>query len=77
MEVLKYSLESEEDHLRHENIKIKNFIRKSENININDLSLLIRTRDEKSEQILDIVSNIRAREDCLAILESKFNSDEV
>lgn len=53
---------------------MNNFLSANEN-NESTQSLLnlVKPKDELSEQILDLLSSIKAREDCTNELESKFN----
>ena len=52
------------------------FLNKSEDTTGN-VAELIKTTDELSEQILDLTSSMKAHEDCLDLLEGKFNSEEI
>ena len=65
LEQCKSSLESEEEYLRHENMKMMKYLRMSEDFSNKDLTDLIETRDELSDQILDLMSSIKSREDCI------------
>lgn len=44
------------------------FLKKNENSNFKDLTSLIRPKDDRSEQILDITSSLKAREDCITFI---------
>ena len=76
LEVYKKSLNSEEHYLRHENVKMTEFLRKSQN-STGNLSELIKPTDELSEQILGICSSMKAHDDCIDLLEGKFNEQEI
>lgn len=53
---------------------MNNFLSANENNQPSEsLTNLVRPRDELSEQIIDLLSSIKAREDCATELESKFN----
>lgn len=74
LETIKYSLASEEEYLRNENMKMQDFLRNSEsNINSNDLSSVVQPKDERSEQVLELTSSLKSRDDCIGLLEVKFN----
>lgn len=73
---MKESLRSEEHYLRNENAKMASFLSKSEN-NTGNVAELIKTPDQLSEQILDITSSMKAHDDCLDLLQGKFNSEEI
>ena len=71
------SLESEQNYLYSENLKMSEFLRQSENSGVENLSSLIKPRDELSEQILDLSSSVKAREECISLLESKFDDEDI
>ncbi len=53
---------------------MNNFLSANENNQPSEsLTNLVRPKDDLSEQILDLISSIKAREDCANELESKFN----
>ena len=58
-------------------MKMNKFLRQSEDMSMNNLTNLIQPKDEVSEQILDLVSSTKAREECVVLLEKKFNDDEI
>ena len=58
-------------------MNILEFLRHNETSNIHDLSSLVRPKDERSEQILDLTSSLKARDDCINLLETKFNDGEL
>ena len=49
----------------------------SEDLSNVSLTDLIKTQDELSEQILEITSSIKAREECISWLEKKLSDDEI
>ena len=53
------------------------FLRQSENSGVDDLSSLIKPNDELSDQILDVYSSMKAHEECISLLESKFNDEDI
>lgn len=57
---------------------MNNFLSANEN-NESTQSLLnlVKPQDELSDQILDLLSSIKAREDCTNELESKFNEGSI
>ena len=73
LDVLKRSLESESNHLRKENYQMSTFLKENENQQTLDLTRIVQPADVLSDQILDLSSSIKAREDCLMYLEGKFN----
>jgi predicted nucleic acid-binding protein len=76
LETIKLSLDSEESYLRNENIRMAQFLKKNENSSLNDLTSLIQPRDERSEQILDLTCSIKAKDDCIGLLEERFEARE-
>lgn len=44
------------------------FLKKNENSNFKDLTSLIRPKDDRSEQILNLTCSLKAREDCIAFI---------
>lgn len=73
--MLKQSLDSEESTLRRENFEMTNFLSTSEKGNITDLAKMVSPADDRSEQILDLIASLKAREDCLVFLEGRFNDE--
>ena len=53
------------------------YLRMSEDLSNVSLTDLIKTQDELSEQILEITSSIKAREECISWLEKKLSDDEI
>ena len=47
---------------------MNNFLKKSEQSSIKNVSQVIRAKDERSDQIIELVGSIRARDDCLALI---------
>ena len=58
-------------------MKMNKFLRQSEDMSTHNLTNLIKPNDEISEQILDLLSSTKAREECLALLQKKFDDDEI
>lgn len=74
LETIKFSLASEEEYLRKENMSMLEFLKNNDSSKVNqDLSSVVQARDERSEQILDLTSGLKARDDCISLLETKFN----
>ena len=46
-------------------MKMMKYLRMSEDFSNKDLTDLIETKDERSDQILDLMSSIKSREDCI------------
>ena len=53
------------------------YLRMSEDFSNKDLTDLIETKDERSDQILDLMSSIKSREDCIDWLQKKISNDEI
>ena len=53
------------------------FLQNNENASTENLSTLIQPNDNLSEQILDTVTNIKAREETVTFLEMKFNDGQI
>lgn len=67
--MLKYSLVSEEDYLRQQNVEMNRFLTDNEaNQNTENLAKLVKPADELSEQIIELLASVKAREDCTAEL---------
>ncbi len=77
LETIKISLDSEQNYLRVENSRMSEFLRKNEKEDFKDLTALIRPKDQRSQQILDISASIKARQDCLTLLEDRFGANEI
>ena len=77
LDVVMTSLKSEETYLRHENHQMQEFLHNNEGISINNLSNLIQPVDGISDQILDLITSVKASEDCMVLLEKKFSDGEI
>lgn len=75
LETIKFSLESEQTYLRNQNNRMFEFLKKNQNSDFKNLSELIQPKDERSEQILDLTSSIKAKDDCITLLEERFSAD--
>lgn len=53
-----------------------NFLKQSEGGSV-DLTSVVIPKDDLSVQMLDILSSIKAREDCVLMLEHRFNEEEI
>ena len=54
-----------------------NFLNNNEKSRIPDLTSIVKPANDLSSQILDLLSSIKAREECLMMLESRFNDEEL
>jgi hypothetical protein len=52
-----------------------NFLQQNENAEISSIGSIVQPKDAASEQILDLLSVIKAREECTSLLEGKFNQE--
>jgi hypothetical protein len=69
LDIAKQSLESEESYLRTENFEMTNFLKENESASqISSMSSIVKPKDLLSEQILDLMSGIKAREECELLL---------
>ena len=53
------------------------FLANNEKSSIPDLSSIVKPANDLSEQVLDLLCSIKSREDCLLMLETRFNEEEV
>lgn len=58
-------------------MKIRNFIKKNEQKDLQQLEDFVKVSDGKSSHVLDLLASIRARDDCLNLLCTKFESNEL
>jgi hypothetical protein len=54
---------------------MSNFLNNNEGSSVPDLASIVKPANELSGQILDLLSSIKAREDCVTILENRFNEE--
>jgi hypothetical protein len=54
-----------------------NFLNENEKSGTPDLTNVVKPSNERSAQILDLLSSVKAREDCLLLLETRFNQEEI
>lgn len=77
LQTIKESVESEEAHLSNQNVNMSKYLRVSESSGQGNLSSLIKPKTEISEQMLDLISSMKARDECILLLENKFNQEEL
>lgn len=56
---------------------MNNFMNNSQEHEISNFANFVTPADETSEKILNYVASIKAREDTIHMLESKFNEEEL
>lgn len=58
---------------------MSNFLKKSESSasEISSITSIVQPKDAISEQILDLLSGIKAREECVLLLENKFTQEDI
>ena len=49
------------------------FLANNEKSSIPDLTSIVKPANDLSEQVLDLLCSIKSREDCLLMLEARFN----
>lgn len=56
-----------------------NFLKQNESSasDLSSITSIVQPKDAVSEQILDLLSGIKAREECVLLLEARFNQEEV
>ena len=72
LDLMRRSIASESEYLSKENYSMSTFLKENENSQTLDFTKIVQPQDGLSEQILELSSSLKAREDCLMFLESKF-----
>lgn len=54
-----------------------NFLKDNESSEISSITSIVQPKDSRSEQILDLASSIKAREECAILLENKFSQEQL
>ena len=53
------------------------FLKENENSQLSSITSIVQPANELSEQILDLMSSCKAREECVVLLEARFNQEAV
>jgi Na+/phosphate symporter len=71
------AMESECQKMSKESERIMEVINKSEQQEVSNFANLVAPADEMSERVLNYVASIKAREDAIHLVESKFNEESI
>ena len=53
------------------------FLQKNDQLSLPDISTLVTTSDPLSEQILNLSSSIKARHECVDLIEGRFSEERI